>query len=57
MTRFPTKRPRIVFFIDPKLWPRGEIPADPGIPWTGFRFGVYIWSIRTVLELRRAGYD
>lgn len=50
-------RPRIVFYIDPKLWPQGAVPDAPGIPWTGFRFGPYIWTIQTALYLQRAGYD
>lgn len=57
MTRSPAKRPRIVFFIDPKLWPRGEIPTDPSVPWTAYQFGTYCWLIQTVLRLKRAGYD
>lgn len=57
MTQPTAKRPRIVFFIDPKLWPRGEIPTDPSIAWTGYRCGPYCWSIQTVLQLKRAGYD
>jgi hypothetical protein len=50
-------RPRIVFFIDPKLWPQGVIPDAPDIAWTGYRLGPYCWEILTVLHLQRAGYD
>ena len=42
-------RPRIVFFIDPKLWPQGVIPDAPDIAWTGYRLGPYCWEILTVL--------
>ena len=48
--------PRIVFFIDPKLWPQGVIPDSPDIGWSGYRFGPYTWAVLTVLQLQRAGY-
>jgi hypothetical protein len=50
------ERPRIVFYIDPQRWPQGAIPTAPGVPWTGYRFGLYIWTIQTALYLQRAGY-
>jgi hypothetical protein len=52
----PDGPPRIVFFIDPKLWPQGVIPEAPDIGWTGYRFGPYAWGIQTFLQLQRAGY-
>ncbi len=50
------QRPRIVFYVDPKRWPQGPIPTAPNVPWTGYRYGPYIWTIQTALYLQRAGY-
>ena len=46
----------IFFYIHPYFWPKGAIPKDPDADWSGFGFGPYVWTIRTYLELSRAGF-
>jgi hypothetical protein len=51
------KRPRIVFYIDPKLWPKGGIADSPDIPSSGEDKGVYCWTVLTFQHLQRVGYE
>jgi len=48
---------KLYFYIHPGLWPQGEIPDTADVPWAGFAFGIYAWTIQTFLRLRQAGVD
>jgi len=45
----------LYFYLHPFLWPKGELPDDPDVNWSGFSFGPYTWTIQTYLRLKKAG--
>ncbi len=47
----------VFFYIHPHFWPQGEIPDSADIPWSGFAFGIYAWTVQTYLRLRAADFD
>lgn len=49
--------PRVVFFVNPELWPKKGIPESPDLTGEGGALGIHCWIIQTYQQLRRAGYE
>lgn len=47
----------IYFYIHPHFWPQGDIPDSADVPWAGFAFGIYAWTIQTYLRLKESGFE
>ncbi len=46
--------PPISFYIPPSLWP-DDLPSSPNQTWAGYGLGIYVWTVRTYLQLSAAG--